>query len=146
MSALIADLRDGIVTDFNAAGVAYFGTSFTADAKWFDQSDNTDEALGVHVIGDGQRTTRLARDRQQIDLDVIVHVVKKLSGDATAEVDALALLLERCERFYYATARVSTIAADLSASSLQLPSRKMLNKSRRFYGWARLTFQTIWKT
>lgn len=137
------DVRDGVVTDFNAAGVGFFGVAFTATAKWFDRTDQTAAGLFVNVIPDAQRKERLTRDRQKVEVDLIVHVVKKLSGDDVAEVDALAELLERVERFYFETARVSTIAATLQSSSLQLPTRKQLSASRRFYGWARLTFVLV---
>lgn len=140
---IIADVRDGVVTDFNAAGVAYFGVAFTATAKWWDRSDNNDAALVVNVIPDGVRKERIARTRQRVEADLIVHVVKKLAGDTVAEVDALYELVDRVERFYFETDRVSTIAATLQSSSVQLPTRKQLNASRRFYAWARLTFFLI---
>lgn len=141
--SVAADVRDGVLTDFNAAGLAYFGVAFTATARWWDRSDQTTTGLVVSVIPDGYRKERLTRDRQRIEVDVIIHVVKKLSGDDVAEVDALFELVERCDRFYFETAKVSTIAATLQASSVQLPTRKQLNASRRFYAWVRLTFSLV---
>ncbi len=145
MAGTTEQVRDGVVLDFNAAGVGYFGSALTATvgAAWFDQSDNTAAGLAVNVMADGMRTTRLTRASERIEVDLIVHVNKKLEGDTVAEVDALSELVERFERFYYETARVSSVAASLLASSLQLPTRKMLNKSRRFYAWARLTFVLV---
>lgn len=139
MSA-ITTVRDGVKTDFNAAGAAYFGLAFTATEKWFEVKDNTDEALSVLIIGDQQRTSRLARDRQTIEVDIIAHVRKKLTADTVAEVDALVAVMELMERYYYENARISTVKGTLSNSTLQLPSRKQLSLSGRFYGWARLTF------
>ena len=141
MSA-IETVRAGVITAFNAAGTGYFGTAypFTAGAKWFDPKDHSDEDLAVIVLGDGHRKSRLARDRQQIEIDVICHVTQKLQTDAIAEVDALVDLIEAMEQYYYETARISTVKGTLQTSTLQLPSRKQLNQSARFYAWARLTF------
>lgn len=145
MSGIVEQVRNGVVADFNSAGVAYFGAALTTTvgSAWFDQSDNTATGLAVNVIGDGMRSTRLTRNSEGIEVDVIVHVNKKLDGDSVAEVDALAELTEAFERFYYETPKISSVHATLRASSLQLPTRKMLNKSRRFYAWARLTFYLV---
>lgn len=144
MSA-IATVRDGVITDINAAGTAYFGTAhpFTAVAKWFDPKDHTTEGLAVSVLGDQQRTVRLTRDRQQLEIDIIAHVTKKLTGDTVDEVDALMDLCELLERYYYEEERISTVKGTLSSSLLQLPSRKQLNQAGRFYAWARLTFNCV---
>lgn len=138
-------VRDGVIVDFNAAGTAYFGVThpFTADAKWFDQTDQTATGLEVHILCDGHAKERITRNSQKVDVSLIAHVVKLLSGDTVAEVDGLVDLIEKMESFYYETERVSTVKATLMTSALQLPSRKMLNKSRRFYGWARLNFQCL---
>ena len=145
MSSIIATVRDGVITDFNAAGTAYFGTThpFTAVKKWFDVKDHTEETLSVIVLGDQQRTSRLTRDRQQIEADVIVRVTKKLTGDTEAEVDGLCELVELMERYYYANASISTIKGTLQNSLLQLPSRSQLKGSARFYAWVRLTFLCV---
>lgn len=145
MAGIVEQVRDGVVVDFNAAGVAHFGAALTTSfsAKWFDATDHTTAGLVAHVIGDEMRSQRLTRNSEGIEVDVIVHLNKKLDGDTIAEVDSLAELLEKCEAFYYSTASVSTVKATLRSSALQLPTRKMLNKSRRFYGWARLTFYLI---
>ncbi len=143
--SIITDVRDGVIVDFNAAGTAYFGAShpFTADAKWFDQSEQTVTTLEVHVIPDTQIKERLTRNSQKVDASLIVHVTKKLSGATVAEVDGLTDLVEKMESFYYENESVSTLKASLMTSSLQLPTRKMLNKSGRFYAWVRLNFQCL---
>lgn len=145
MASIVEQVRDGVVADFNAAGVAHFGAvlTTTVDSKWFDATDHTTTGLGVHVIGDGFRSTRLTRKSEGIEVDVIVHVNKKLDGDTIAEVDDLAELVEAFEKFYFTTAEISTVPATLRSTSVQLPTRKMLNKSRRFYAWARLTFYLV---
>lgn len=141
----ITEVRDGIVFDYNHAGLEYFGVAFTADSKWFDQADQTDTTIGVHVLPDEQRGERLTRTAQNIEVDLIVHLVKKLAGDTVTEADALVGLLEKFEKFYYEpeNPRVSTCPASLTSSTIQLPTRKMLKTNKRFYGWARLTFQLI---
>lgn len=141
--SVITTVRDGVKADFNSAGVGYFGIAFTASEKWFEVKDHTDEALSVLIIGDQQRTSRLTRDRQRVEVDIITHVRKKLSADTVSEVDALVGMMELMERYYYDNARISTVKGTLQNSTLQLPSRKQLSQSGRFYGWARLTFLCV---
>lgn len=136
-------VRDAVIAEFNAAGVGHFGVAFTASAKWAERTDNTSTDLVVNVLPDGSRKERLTRNRQTIEVDLIVHVKKKLATDDVAEVDALAALLSLFEEYYYEHERVATIAASLKSSALQLPTRKQLNTARQFYGWVRLTFGLI---
>ncbi len=136
-------VRDAVVAEFNAAGFAHFGVTFTASAKWADRTDNTSSDLVVAVLPDGSRKERLTRDRQALEVDLIVHVKKKLATDDVAEVDALAALLSLFEEFYYERERVASVPASLKSSALQLPTRKQLNTARQFYGWVRLTFGLI---
>lgn len=145
--SIAATIRDAIVADFNAAGTAYFGVAhpFTATAKWFEQISNTDETLRVAVIPDQQRTTRTTRGYLATDVDILVHMQRKLSigSQESGQTDQLFDVLEKLERYYYTQAARVAGVATLVESQVQLPMRKHLKDGGRWYGYARLTFRVI---
>lgn len=147
MASKTVTIRDAVIADFNAAGVSYFGSvhPFTATARWYDQGDNTQDGLGVYVLGDTLTDTLAARDRIGSDVSIIVHVNKKLTLDVSQEIDECDSLIELVElmaKFYrFQTPRVAGVGSLMDPVEVQLPSRKMLNKFRRFYAWTRLIFR-----
>ena len=141
MAGAVEQLRDGVVSELNAAGVAAFGSLWIPSAAaWFDATDNQEAARKILVIPDQKRTSRETRGMRRLEVDLVVMVTQGLTGDAIADVDGLCEMLERIERYYYIRTGTTTPWATLQSSSIQLPSRKNLNKSRRFYGFTRLTF------
>lgn len=146
--SITATIRDGVVTDLNAAGTAYFGATypFTAAAAWFVAINQTDETLRVDVVADQMRTIRASRGSLERDCDILVHMQRKLSIGAaeSGQADDLTTILEKIENYYYQQRlRVSTVPASLIASNIQLPMRKHLKDGGRWYGWARLTFRVF---
>lgn len=141
MAGVVEQLRAGVVSELNAAGTAQFGALWVPCAsEWFDVVEQSEAGLRINVLPDGKRTSRETRGMRRLEVDLIVHVTQGLTGDTVAEVDALCEMLERIESYYFTRRGVATPWATLQASSLQLPTRKSLNKLRRFYGYTRLTF------
>lgn len=143
-----AVVRNGVVADLNAAGTGYFGATypFTAAAAWYVAINQTEEALRVDVVADQQRTERASRGSLVRDVDILVHMQRKLSIGAaeSGEADQLFEILEKIERYYYLPGqRITGVAASLVASTIQLPMRKHLKDGGRWYGWTRLTFRVI---
>jgi hypothetical protein len=146
VAGAVEQLRAAVVSQLNAAGVAAFGALWVpAVSEWFDVTQQDDGSLKISVLPDGKRTSRETRGSRRLEVDLIVHVTKGLAGDTIAEVDALCEMLEAVERYYYTAVGTTSPWATLQSSSLQLPTRKSLNKLRRFYGFARLTFTMMEK-
>lgn len=146
MAGAVEELRAAVVTQLNTAGVATFGSAWVpAVSQWFDATQQDETATKIVVLPDGKRTSRETRGMRRLEIDLIVHLTKGLTGDSVAEVDALCEMLEQVERYYYTITGTTSPWATLQSSSMQLPTRKSLNKLRRFYGFTRLTFTMMEK-
>lgn len=144
MAGALQLVRDAVVAELNGAGQQVFGSHWVpATPQWFDATDQQDQGTKIIVVPDGKRTSRQTRNSQQIIVDLVVMVTKGLPDDTISDVDQLCEMLEKIEAYYYSVKGIASPKASLAASQIQLPSRKNLNKSRRFYGFTQLSFMLL---